>query len=258
MSTLIKIVDLKKDFDGHEVTRGVNLEIPNNKMTVIIGRSGEGKSVLLKQIVGLIKPTSGQIIVNDVDITKLTDRNLREYYKRVGYVFQFAALLDSLNVFENVGITLLESGESIKKVLPLVKEKLSQVLLEEKTLYKYPSELSGGMRKRVGLARTLVASPEIILYDEPTTGLDPITSRVIHELMFETQKQLDITSVVISHDLEIFKYADYVALLYEGKIEYFGEAKTVWESKNKYIHQFIRGLSEGPIQTEIAHSKNKF
>ena len=236
----------------------MNLDIPANKMTVIVGRSGEGKSVLLKQLVGLIKPTSGQIIVNDTDIAKLSDWELRDYYKSVGYVFQFAALLDSLNVFENVGITLLEQGETVEKVLPIVREKLAQVLLEEDTLYKYPSELSGGMRKRVGLARTLVASPEIILYDEPTTGLDPITSRVIHELMFAMQKELNITSVIISHDLEIFKYADYVALLYDGKIKYFGDAKTIWESDNKFIYQFIRGLSEGPIQTEIAHFKDKF
>jgi phospholipid/cholesterol/gamma-HCH transport system ATP-binding protein len=227
-------------------------------MTVIIGRSGEGKSVLLKQIVGLIEPTSGQIMVNDVDITALTPRELREYYKKVGYVFQFAALLDSLNVFENVGITLLESGEKTAKILPLVKEKLSQVLLTEDTLYKYPSELSGGMRKRVGLARTLVANPEIILYDEPTTGLDPITARVIHELMFSMQKELSITSIVISHDVEIFKYADYVALLYDGQIKYFGDAKTVWESDNQYIYQFIRGLPEGPIKTEVAHFKDRF
>lgn len=258
MATLIKIVDLKKDFEGHEVTRGVTLEIPKNKMTVIIGRSGEGKSVLLKQIVGLIKPTSGQIIVNDVDITKLSERELRNYYKKVGYVFQFAALLDFLNVFENVGITLLETGKKNVDVLPIVREKLAQVLLDESTLYKYPSELSGGMRKRVGLARTLVANPEIILYDEPTTGLDPITSRVIHELMFDMQKKLDITSVIISHDLEIFKYADYVALLYEGKIKYFGEAKTVWDADNPYIRQFIRGETKGPIQTEIAYFKDKF
>lgn len=258
MSTLIQIKNLKKEFDGHWVTRGVNLDIPANKMTVIIGRSGEGKSVLLKQLVGLIEPTSGEIIVGDTDITKLNHRELREYYKRVGYVFQFAALLDSLNVFENVGVTLLESGEKVKKVLPIVKEKLAQVLLKEETLYKYPSELSGGMRKRVGLARTLVANPEIILYDEPTTGLDPITARVIHELMFSMQKELKITSVIISHDVEIFKYADYVALLYDGQIKFFGDAKTIWESDNKYIYQFIRGLSEGPIKTEVAHFKDKF
>ncbi len=205
MNSLIKLVDLKKEFDGNWVTRGVNLDIPANKMTVIIGRSGEGKSVLLKQIVGLIKPTSGEIIVEGTNIAQLQERELRSYYKKVGYVFQFAALLDSLNVFENVGITLLETGEKVKEVLPIVKEKLAQVLLKEDTLYKFPSELSGGMRKRVGLARTLVANPQIILYDEPTTGLDPITSRVIHELMFDMQKQMNITSVVISHDLEIFK-----------------------------------------------------
>jgi phospholipid/cholesterol/gamma-HCH transport system ATP-binding protein len=143
-------------------------------------------------------------------------------------------------------------------VLPIVKEKLSQVLLTEDNLYKYPSELSGGMRKRVGLARTLVASPEIILYDEPTTGLDPITARVIHELMYSMQKELNVTSVVISHDVEIFKYADYVALLYDGKIQYFGDAKSIWESDNKFIYQFIRGLPEGPIHTEVAHFKDKF
>jgi phospholipid/cholesterol/gamma-HCH transport system ATP-binding protein len=240
MKTLIKIVDLKKKFDGTWITRGVNLEIPAHKMTVIIGRSGEGKSVLLKQIVGLIEPTSGKIIVDGTNITELDPRQLREYYKKVGYVFQFAALLDSLNVFENVGITLLENGKSAKAVLPIVKEKLAQVLLTEDTLYKYPSELSGGMRKRVGLARTLVAKPEIILYDEPTTGLDPITSRVIHELMFAMQKELAITSIVISHDVEIFKYADYVALLYDGQIKFFGEAKTIWEADNPYIYQFIR------------------
>lgn len=258
MSTLIKIVDLKKDFDGHEVTRGVNLEIPGNKMTAIIGRSGEGKSVLLKQIIGLIKPTSGSILVNNVDITQLSERDLRAYYKKVGYVFQFAALLDSLNVFENVGITLLEAGQSAEHVLPIVKEKLAQVLLDESTLYKYPSELSGGMKKRVGFARTLVASPDIILYDEPTTGLDPITSRAVHELMFSMQKKLPITSIIISHDVEIFKYADYVALLYEGQIKYFGEAKDIWESDNPYVYQFIRGLSEGPIQMEVSHFKDKF
>ena len=258
MSSPIIIKDLKKEFDGNWVTRGVNLEIPANKMTVIIGRSGEGKSVLLKQIVGLIPPTSGEIIVDGTDITKLSVRELRDYYKKVGYVFQFAALLDSLNVFENVGITLLETGKKVKDVLPIVKEKLAQVLLTEDNLYKYPSELSGGMRKRVGLARTLVASPEIILYDEPTTGLDPITARVIHELMFAMQKELNVTSVVISHDVEIFKYADYVALLYEGEIKFFGDAKSIWESDNKYIYQFIRGLPEGPIQTEVAHFKDKF
>jgi phospholipid/cholesterol/gamma-HCH transport system ATP-binding protein len=254
----IKIIDLKKDFDGKWVTKGVNLSIPAEEMTIIIGRSGEGKSVLLKQIVGLIKPTSGQIIVDGLDVTKLPDRELNQYFKKIGYVFQFAALLDSLNVFENIGITLLEAGESKEKVLPIVKEKLAMVQLEEDTLYKYPSELSGGMRKRVGLARTLVTNPEIILYDEPTTGLDPITARIIHELMYDMQKRLKVTSVVISHAVESFKYANKIALLYEGVIKFYGDAKTIWESKNPYIYQFIRGLTEGPIKTDLVYSRDKF
>ena len=254
--TKIKIINLTKKFDDHLVTQGVTLDIPEGEMTVIIGRSGEGKSVLLKQIIGLIRPTSGNIIIDGVDITTLNDNELNASFKKFGYVFQFAALLDSLNVFENIGITLLENGISTDEALPIVKEKLKLVQLSEETLFKYPSELSGGMRKRVGLARTLITNPEIILYDEPTTGLDPITSRVIHELMHSMQKQLKVTSVIISHDVETFKYADKVALLHDGKIRYFGDAKTIWDSDNPFIHQFIRGLLKGPITTEIPYAKD--
>ena len=150
------------------------------------------------------------------------------------------------------------NGLSSKKVLPIVKEKLSMVQLSEDTLKKYPSELSGGMRKRVGLARTLITEPKIILYDEPTTGLDPITARVIQELMQDTQKRLNLTSVIITHDVNMFQYADIVALLYDGKIQHVCDAKTIWESKDPYIYQFIRGLSAGPIQAEIPHDKDKF
>jgi phospholipid/cholesterol/gamma-HCH transport system ATP-binding protein len=253
----IKIINLKKQFDGHQITRGVNLDIPEGEMTVIIGRSGEGKSVLLKQVIGLIKPDSGSIIIDGVDITTLNEYQLKERFKKFGYVFQFAALLDSLNVLENIGITLIENRMSHDQILTIVKEKLALVQLSEETLYKYPSELSGGMRKRVGLARTLVTNPEIILYDEPTTGLDPITSRVIHELMYDMQQRLKITSIIISHDIETFKYADKVALLNDGKIQYFGDAKTIWESDNPYIYQFIRGSIEGPITSEIPYFKDK-
>ena len=255
---MIKIVDLKKRFGTKWVTKGVNLEIPSGQMTCIIGQSGEGKSVLLKQIIGLIKPTSGHIYLNKTDITTLTDREQNKLFKKVGYVFQFAALLDSLNVYENIGITLIEQGMPKKTILPIVKEKLRMVDLEEDTLHKFPSELSGGMKKRVGLARTLITNPDVILYDEPTTGLDPITSKIIHELMFDMQKRLNITSVVVSHDLTIFDYADKVALLNDGKIRFYGDAKTIWESNNPYIYQFIRGLPDGPIQTEIAHFKDKY
>ncbi|HEX2978486.1 MAG TPA: ATP-binding cassette domain-containing protein [Candidatus Babeliales bacterium] len=248
---MIEIKDLRKEFDGRLITRGVNLKIPDHQMTVIIGRSGEGKSVLLKQIIGLIAPTSGAIVVDGRDITQLDGEQLESVFKEFGYVFQFAALLDSLNVFENIGISLLEAGIAIDQVLPIVREKLALVNLPQDVLYKYPSELSGGMKKRVGLARTLIMQPKVILYDEPTTGLDPVTSRVIHELMYDMQCRLSITSIVISHDVEIFKFADNVALLHEGEIRYFGDAKTIWDCDNPYVYQFIRGLSRGPITTEI-------
>jgi len=247
----IKIVNLIKCFDnGRCITDGLNLDIPQGKLTCIIGRSGEGKSVLLKQIIGLVNPTSGNIFVDGVDTASLSEKDKRNNFKKFGYVFQFAALLDSLNVFENVGIVDLENGVDQDTVFEKVKEKLSLVGLGQDTIYKYPSELSGGMKKRVGLARTLMSNPEIILYDEPTTGLDPITVKLVHELISSTQKKLNITSIVISHDVDIFNYADKVALLYEGKIRSEVEAKNIWDSTDPYIYQFIRGLSEGPIQVE--------
>jgi len=248
MTSIIKIVDLKKKLGDRMISDGINLEIPTGQTTVILGRSGEGKSILLKQIIGLMKPDSGTIMVEGTDVTKLSEKARADQYAKFGYVFQFAALLDSLTIFENIGITLLEKGESVDVVLPIVKEKLSLVNLSHDVLYKYPADLSGGMRKRVGLARTLLTSPEVILYDEPTTGLDPITSRVIHDLICDMQHHLKITTVIISHDVEIFKYADNVALLHQGKIRYFGDAKTIWQSDNPYIYQFIRGDINGPIQ----------
>lgn len=253
MDTCIQITDLKKQFGTKWVTNGVNLSIPTQQMTVIVGRSGEGKSVLLKQIIGLLKPDSGSIVINGIEVTKQADCSHTIDQAHLGYVFQFAALLDSLTIFENIGITLLEKGIPSSQVLSVVEEKLAQVNLNKDILYKYPSEISGGMRKRVGLARTLVTKPKIILYDEPTTGLDPITSRVIYELMHAMQTKLQLTSVVISHDIEIFKYADTVALLHEGMIRYIGNAKTVWDTDNPYMYQFIRGLSQGPIQPDASH-----
>ncbi|MBP9765382.1 ATP-binding cassette domain-containing protein, partial [Candidatus Babeliales bacterium] len=235
----IKIVNLKKRFgEGRWISNDLNLDIPTGKTTCIIGQSGEGKSVLLKQVIGLIKPDSGSIFVDDIDIVALTGEARENNFKKFGYVFQFAALLDSLSVYENVGIVDLENGIDPEIVRTKVKEKLSMVNLAEDTIDKYPSELSGGMKKRVGLARTLMGNPEIILYDEPTTGLDPITSCVVHELIADMQKRLGITSVVISHDVEIFKYVDYVALLYQGKIVSVVDAATIWESEDPYINQF--------------------
>lgn len=245
---MIYLKNLKKAFGDNVVTKDLTLSIEDGELLAIIGRSGEGKSVLLKQIIGLIKPDVGNIVIDNQDITKLTEEQKKAVFKKCGYVFQFAALLDSLTVFENIGITLLEEGVPKEKVLPLVTDKLHSVGLNVDALDKYPDELSGGMKKRVGLARTLMLSPKILLYDEPTTGLDPITVRIIHELIKKTHDDLKATSIVISHDVEIFKYASHVAMLHEGKIIYKGPSKNIWECDNPYVHQFIRGLEDGPIK----------
>jgi phospholipid/cholesterol/gamma-HCH transport system ATP-binding protein len=247
---MIELRGVKKKFEDSWVLHDIHITIPTGKLTCIVGRSGEGKSVLLKQIMGLIAPTEGAIIVDGVDTTTLNQKEIEKNFSKFGYVFQFAALIDSLDVFGNIGITLLEQGMAPSKVLPIVKEKLALVNLHESILYKYPSDLSGGMRKRVGLARTLLRQPRFMLYDEPTTGLDPITTRVIHELIRDVHHKLKLTSIIVSHDTSVFDYADYVALLYEGKIRFFGDAKTIWQSDNPYIYQFIRGLSQGPMTND--------
>lgn len=244
---MITIIDLRKKFNERWITNGVTLTIPAGQMTVIIGKSGEGKSVFLKQVMGLIKPTSGSIIIDGININTTDLKAARAVLKQCGYVFQFAALLDSLTIFENIGITLLEQGMPVDKVRPLVQEKVALVNLKEDILDKHPSEISGGMQKRVGLARTLLTNPRILLYDEPTTGLDPITVRIIHELMLDMQHKLHITSLVVSHDIEIFNYADNVALLDKGTIRYVGSAKNIWACEDPYVYQFIRGLTQGPI-----------
>jgi phospholipid/cholesterol/gamma-HCH transport system ATP-binding protein len=253
---MIELKDIRKRFDDRWINKGVDLKIPRGKMTCIIGPSGEGKSVLLKQMAGLIKPTSGTLLFDGIDITQLEDKELQEVYHKCGYVFQFAALLDSLTIWENIALPLLEQSVNPAIVHEKVLEKLSLVHLSEDVLTKYPAELSGGMRKRVGLARTLMNDPHVIFYDEPTSGLDPVTSRVVHTLMADLQQQYGVTSVVISHDVEIFKYVDFIALLYKGVIQYFGPANTIWDSNNPYLYQFIRGLTAGPIQPDDMNTKN--
>jgi phospholipid/cholesterol/gamma-HCH transport system ATP-binding protein len=245
---MIELKNLVKAFGTRTITKSLNLKVPSGTFMAIIGRSGEGKSVLLKQIIGLIKPDSGNVIIDNEDITTMTKKQREKIFKKCGYVFQFAALLDSLNVLNNIGITLYEQGKKEKEIKPLVLEKIKSVGLRDDTLEKFPDELSGGMKKRVGLARTLMLSPEILIYDEPTTGLDPIAVKLIHELIKKTHKQLNATTIVISHDIAVFDYADTVAMLHEGKIAYTGPTKDIWECDNPYVHQFIRGLSEGPIK----------
>jgi len=244
---MIKLVNLFKSFGTKCITNGLNLEVNDGEFLAILGRSGEGKSVLLKQVIGLIQPDSGSVIIDGEDVTKLTGKKRQQFFHKCGYVFQFAALLDSLNVLENVGINLLEDGKSLEEIKDVVIERLRSVGLAPDVLDKYPDELSGGMKKRVGLARTLMLSPKILIYDEPTTGLDPITVRLIHELIQKTHIEQKLTSIVISHDIEIFKYATHVAMLNEGKIVYKGPTKDIWDCKDPFIYQFIRGLPEGPI-----------
>ncbi|MFC1854492.1 ABC transporter ATP-binding protein [Candidatus Dependentiae bacterium] len=245
---MIKLTGLKKAFGDKVITNGLDLEVKDGEFLAVIGRSGEGKSVLLKQIIGLITPDEGSIELNGVELTKLSQRERDKIFGMCGYVFQFAALLDSITVFENIGIGLLEEGVPPEEVRPIVLERIRSVGLADDSLDKYPAELSGGMKKRVGLARTLMRSPTTILYDEPTTGLDPISVRMIHELMYKTHKEANATTIVISHDVEVFNYADHVAMLYGGKVVYKGPSKNIWECDNEYVHQFIRGLPEGPIK----------
>ncbi|MFH1644346.1 MAG: ATP-binding cassette domain-containing protein [bacterium] len=245
---MIELKNLKKSFGEKVITDDLNLSVKDHEFLAIIGRSGEGKSVLLKQIIGLITPDSGKVIIDGQDITHLKGVEKQLVYRKCGYVFQFAALLDSLNVFQNVGITKIEKGVPISIVEKKVLEKIHSVGLTDDVLKKFPDELSGGMKKRVGLARTLMLSPKILLYDEPTTGLDPITVRLIHELIKETHQNSGATTIVVSHDVDVFNYVDSVAMLHGGKIVFMGDAKTVWENDNPYIYQFIRGLAEGPIK----------
>lgn len=246
---IIVLDAITKAFGKRVISNELNLTVLEGEFLAIIGRSGEGKSVLLKQMMGLIEPDSGIVTIDDITISGTPDNSPEriEVFKRCGYVFQFAALLDSLSVFENVAITQLEQKEPMNTVLPQVKEKLEEVGLASDVIHKYPSELSGGMKKRVGLARTLMQSPKVLIYDEPTTGLDPISVRMIHELMRKTHDENKATTVVISHDPEIFKYADRVAMLHEGKIIYIGDSRTIWDETNPFIYQFIRGIPTGPI-----------
>ena len=248
---MITIRNLCKKFGSKQITNDLNLDILPGEFLTIIGRSGEGKSVLLKQLMGLLKPDSGSIVVNGTEIVGLTGVELSHALKHCGYVFQFAALLDSLSVFENVGIVMLESGIAPHMVKPLAEECILRVGLPLDVLDKYPDELSGGMKKRVGLARTLMGNPSIIFYDEPTTGLDPIATQLIHELLRKTHEQYNATTIVISHDVSIFKYSDSVAMLFEGGIVHKQPASTIWQSEHPMIRQFIHGLSEGPLTRNL-------
>lgn len=237
---MIKLIRVCKSFNGQKVLDNLDLKIESGKITVVIGQSGEGKSVLLKHIIGLIEPDSGKVIVDGIDITKLNDRMLNETRKKFGMLFQDAALFDSMTVGENIAFPLEEHTRlSQKEIDKTVSEKLLQVGLKDIT-HKMPSELSGGMRKRVGLARAIALDPEIVLFDEPTAGLDPIMREEIDSLILMTQRQTRATFVVISHDIRsTFRIAHRVAILYNGKIIETGTPEEIRSSDNPFVRRFI-------------------
>ncbi len=240
---MIKIINLHKSFGKRKILRGLNLEIPKGKITFIMGRSGTGKSVLLKHIVGLIEPDEGQILVDGKDITKMSEQEFNKIRKRFGMLFQEGALFDSMTVGENVAFPLREHTKlSEREIRARVEAKLAQVgLLED--IDKMPAELSGGMRKRAALARALALEPEVILFDEPTTGLDPIMQMSIARLIKRTQERLNLTCVVISHDIPVaFAIADKIAFLYEGVITEEGSPEEIRHSSNPFVQEFLNAL----------------
>lgn len=246
---MIQLLDIHKSFGKQEVLSGVDLDIEDGQTTVIIGRSGGGKSVLLKHIIGLLKPDSGQVLIDSIDLTKLNDRDLNEIRKKFGMLFQDAALFDSMTVGENVAFPLREHAKmKEEEIRQIVADRLKAVGLSGVD-GKMPSQLSGGMKKRVGLARAIALRPEIVLFDEPTTGLDPVMTEAINQLIMETQKNFHLTCVVISHDIaSIFRIGHKIAMLYDGKIIECGTPEEIRASTDPVMVQFLSGSIEGPIK----------
>ena len=238
---MIEFRDLRKAFDGRPVLDGFTLRVQDGETTVIIGYSGTGKSVALKHVVGLLQADAGDVIVDGRAVSTLDRAALTALRREIGFVFQFAALFDSMSVFDNVALGLRRRELSDDEIAERVREALALVDLtgaEE----RYPAELSGGMRKRVGIARAIALRPRYILYDEPTTGLDPVTSAVIDQLMVRTREHLRVTGVVVTHDMRsAYTVGDRIAMLYEGKIRQVGTVAQIQETEDPVVRQFIEG-----------------
>ncbi len=248
----IDIKSLSKSFNEHKVLDSLDLTVEKGSTLVVIGRSGCGKSVLLKHIVGILQPDSGNVFIDDRDIWKLSDKELNALRMRMGMVFQGGALFDSMSVGENVGFSFLEhSNIGTREFIEKTEEALCMVgLCGIGNLM--PSELSGGMKKRVALARAICTRPDIILYDEPTTGVDPITADSINELIRGLHDKLKVTSIVVTHDMKsAYKIADRIAMLYKGRIITEGTPQEIQNSTHPIVHQFINGLAQGPITETI-------
>jgi phospholipid/cholesterol/gamma-HCH transport system ATP-binding protein len=247
--SIISIRGLHKSFGAQEVLNGVDLDIASCESLVILGRSGCGKSVLLKHITGLMKPDRGTIFFQGEDITRFGTQKLFEMRMHFGMLFQGAALFDSMTVGENVGLPLVKHGSKTDdEIREIVLEKLRMIGLTD-VYDAYPSELSGGMKKRVGLARAIVMDPQVVLYDEPTTGLDPIMSDVINTLIRDLQHELNITSVIVTHDINsAYRVADRLTMLHEGEIIFSGTPEETRGTDNGIVRQFIEGRAEGPVK----------
>lgn len=251
----ISLKDLRYSVDGREILGGITLDIAPGEILCVMGLSGAGKSTILRCIAGLTLATSGELVIDGVDIVGKRERELVPIRAKMGVVFQYAALFDSMNVYANIAFGLLRGPrrKEFKKktraeINLIIQEHLREVGLPgiERRL---PSELSGGMRRRVGLARALVTEPEIILYDEPTSGLDPVTAAAIDDLIVRTRDAKNVTSVVVSHDMQsVFRIADRILMLYEGKAQIYGTPDQVRHSDDPIVQQFIRGEVEGPIE----------
>jgi phospholipid/cholesterol/gamma-HCH transport system ATP-binding protein len=246
---MIQVQDLHKTFGRQRVLRGLSLDVATGEIMVVIGRSGGGKSVLLKHLIGLLRPDSGVILVDGRDITRLRGSALDRIRERYGVVFQGGALFDSMTVFDNVAFPLRERSRlGMGEIVNRVEVKLEQVGLTGMG-DKNPAEISGGMRKRVAIARALVTEPEVVFFDEPTTGLDPILVNTIHHLIVELHRKFRFTAVMVSHEIpEIFRIADRVAMLHDGVIVEAGTPDAVQASSNPVVQQFIRGDIEAMVQ----------
>jgi phospholipid/cholesterol/gamma-HCH transport system ATP-binding protein len=246
---VIRVENLCKSFGGQQVLKGVNLEVAKGEIMIVIGQSGGGKSVLLRHLLGLLKADAGRIFVDGADITALRGRALDDVRRRYGVVFQGGALFDSMSVFDNVAFPLRErTSLSGAEIAARARSRLEQVGLATMG-HKNPAEISGGMRKRVAIARALVTEPEIVFFDEPTTGLDPVLVGAIHRLILDLHAKLNFTAVMVSHEIpEIFQIAHRVAMLYDGRIVESGRAGEIQNSANPLIQQFIRGEPVGPLQ----------
>lgn len=241
---LIELRGLKKSFGSQLVLRDVNLTVNKGETMVVIGTSGGGKSVILKHCIGLLQPDGGEVVVDGKVISSPSHIDVQTIRKRMGMLFQGAALFDSMTVGENIKFALREHNRNLteSQLDEIVAEKLHLINLSPDIRFKMPSELSGGMKKRLGLARVIALNPEIILYDEPTTGLDPVTSDVINDLILEMQHKLGVTSIVVTHDMvSAYKVANRMSMLYEGRIIFVGSPESLRATTNPYVQQFIRG-----------------